>query len=183
VGEDEGRLPDPTATVIDAQGIKTSANVPASGQGIDASQNIGGRERSILIAMTGLLLTVLFTAASIRDSTAGKTLVKRLAAAHRAIRRGWAPAVASAIVGVVGRAPPGGSCPAGAWVWCSTDGGKRGWLDWLAWGAAWRMRRGALRGASAPGMGWIVEGDVLGVSDRAVSVTSLSWPGPGVCRG
>jgi hypothetical protein len=183
VGEDEGRLPDPTATVIDAQGIKTSANVPASGQGIDASQNIVGRERSILIDMTGLLLTVLFTAASIRDSTAGETLLKRLAAAHRAIRRGWAPAVASAMVGVVGRAPPRGSLS-----------GRRVGVVFHGWGKAWLARLAGVgrgledeaRGAAwgfGPGMGWIVEGDVLGVSDRAVSVTSLSWPGPGVCRG
>ncbi|KOT59232.1 transposase, partial [Streptomyces rimosus subsp. rimosus] len=33
VPEDEGRQPEPTAMVIDAQSIKTSANVPAAGQG------------------------------------------------------------------------------------------------------------------------------------------------------
>ncbi|KEF01943.1 transposase [Streptomyces rimosus] len=90
VREDEGRQPEPTAMVIDAQSIKTSANVPAAGQGADVGKKIVGRKRGVVIDTTGLLLAVLVTAASIQDSTAGETLLNRIAAAHPTIRKGWA---------------------------------------------------------------------------------------------
>ncbi|GIH95111.1 DDE transposase [Planobispora siamensis] len=45
----EGHTPDPSACVIDAQTIKTSANVPATGQGYDPGKKIAGRKRSIVI--------------------------------------------------------------------------------------------------------------------------------------
>jgi hypothetical protein len=35
--EGEGRNAEPSACVLDAQSIKTSANVPAAGQGMDAN--------------------------------------------------------------------------------------------------------------------------------------------------
>ena len=38
VCEAEGRDAEPSACVLDAQSIKTSANVPAAGQGIDAGK-------------------------------------------------------------------------------------------------------------------------------------------------
>lgn len=90
VREDEGRTPEPTAMVIDAQSIKTSTNVPAAGQGVDAAKKIMGRKRSVVIDTTGLLLTVLVTAASVQDSTAGETLLDRIAATHPTIRKDWA---------------------------------------------------------------------------------------------
>lgn len=49
-----------------------------------------GRKRSIVIDTTGLLLTVVVTAASIQDSVAGETLLDRIAAGHPSIRKGWA---------------------------------------------------------------------------------------------
>ncbi len=42
--EKEGRDAEPTACVIDAQSVKTSTRVPASGQGIDAGKKIVGRK-------------------------------------------------------------------------------------------------------------------------------------------
>jgi len=90
VREDEGRTPEPTAMVIDAQSIKTSTNVPATEQGVDAAKKIVGRKRSVVIDTTGLLLTVLVTAASVQDSTAGETLLNRIAAAYPTIRKCWA---------------------------------------------------------------------------------------------
>ncbi|MFF3488970.1 transposase [Streptomyces sp. NPDC002701] len=44
VREAEGRDAEPSARVLDAQSIKTSANVPAIGQGIDAGKEIAGRK-------------------------------------------------------------------------------------------------------------------------------------------
>lgn len=65
-------------------------DVPATEQGVDAAKNIVGRKRSVVIDTTGLLLTVLVTAASVQDSTAGETLLNRIAAAYPTIRKCWA---------------------------------------------------------------------------------------------
>ncbi|MFF4775880.1 transposase [Microtetraspora fusca] len=65
----EGHNPEPTACVIDSQSVKTSANVPATTQGIDAGKKILGRKRSIVTHTLGLLLAVLVTAASVSDGT------------------------------------------------------------------------------------------------------------------
>ncbi|MGW0316062.1 IS5 family transposase [Streptomyces flavidovirens] len=90
VRENEGRSPEPTGFVIDAQSVKTSTNVPAREQGADVGKRIVGRKRTIIIDTTGLMLTVLVTAASIQDSVAGERLLNRLAANHPGIRKGWA---------------------------------------------------------------------------------------------
>lgn len=49
---------EPNACALDAQSIKTSANVPATGQGIDAGKKIAGRKRHIGVDTLGLLLAV-----------------------------------------------------------------------------------------------------------------------------
>ncbi|MFD6826709.1 IS5 family transposase [Streptomyces sp. NPDC060085] len=89
VRRQEGREEEPTACVIDSQSIKTSTNVPACKQGIDAGKKIVGRKRSIVIDTVGLLLTVLVTAASVQDSIAGQTLIHRVAAEHPTVRKTW----------------------------------------------------------------------------------------------
>lgn len=53
VREAEGRRAEPSACVLDAQSIKTSANVPAAGQGIDAGKKIAGRKRHIGVDTLG----------------------------------------------------------------------------------------------------------------------------------
>ncbi|MFD4578047.1 IS5 family transposase [Streptomyces sp. NPDC058417] len=90
VREEEGRSPEPTGFVIDAQSVKTSTNVPLREQGADVGKKIVGRKRSIIIDTTGLMLTVLVTAASVQDSVAGERLLDRLAADHPGLRKGWA---------------------------------------------------------------------------------------------
>lgn len=90
VREEEGRSPEPTGFVIDAQSVKTSTNVPARERGADVGKRIVGRRRSIIIDTTGLMLTVLVTAVTIQDSVAGEHLLNRLAADHPGIRKGWA---------------------------------------------------------------------------------------------
>ncbi|MFC9978163.1 IS5 family transposase [Spirillospora sp. NPDC127200] len=84
-----GRAPDPSACVIDAQSVKTSTNVPAAGQGVDAAKKIVGRKRNIVTDTLGLLLAVLVTAASVQDSIAGTTLIDCIAADHPHIRTTW----------------------------------------------------------------------------------------------
>lgn len=58
VRETEGRDGEPTACLLDAQSVKTSANVPATSQGVDAGKKIAGRKRHIGVDTLGLLLAV-----------------------------------------------------------------------------------------------------------------------------
>jgi transposase len=86
----EGRPAEPSACIIDAQSVKTSANVPATSQGYDAGKKIAGRKRSIVTDTLGLLLAVLVTAAGVSDSAAGLPLLTQVAADHPTITKAWA---------------------------------------------------------------------------------------------
>jgi transposase len=71
----EGRKPEPTATVIDTQSVKTSTNVPLNSQGTDAAKKIVGRKRGILTDTIGLILAVIVTAASLSENAVGIQLL------------------------------------------------------------------------------------------------------------
>jgi transposase len=86
----EGREAEPSACVLDAQSIKTSANVPATGQGIDAGKKIAGRKRHIGVDTLGLLLAVWVTAASLSDNAGGIHLLSRIADTHPRVTKAWA---------------------------------------------------------------------------------------------
>ncbi|MGY3678324.1 hypothetical protein ACVWXU_001947 [Streptomyces sp. TE33382] len=88
--EVEGRDAEPTACILDAQSIKTSANVPASGQGIDAGKKIAGRKRHIGVDALGLLLAVLVTAAGVSDNVAGIHVLSNIAMDHPRVTKAWA---------------------------------------------------------------------------------------------
>ncbi|MFE6946646.1 IS5 family transposase [Streptomyces chartreusis] len=85
-----GRSAEPTAAVVDAQSVKTSANVAETSQGIDAGKKIAGRKRHLITDTLGLVLAVLVTAANIHDTTGGKLLLDDLAAAHPNVTKVWA---------------------------------------------------------------------------------------------
>ncbi len=87
--QQEDRGAEPSACIIDAQSVKTSTSVPATGQGTDAAKKIVGRKRSIVTDTIGLLLAVLVTAAGVQDSVAGTTLIDQVAATHPTIRKTW----------------------------------------------------------------------------------------------
>lgn len=70
--------------MLDAQSVKTSANVPAADQGIDAGKKIAGRKRHIGVETLGLLLIVWATAASVSDNTGGNHMLSRISAANLA---------------------------------------------------------------------------------------------------
>ncbi|MFI5552814.1 transposase, partial [Streptomyces sp. NPDC051738] len=74
----------------DAQSIKTSANVPTAGQGIDAGKKIAGRKRHIGVDTLGLLLAVWVTAASVSDNTGGIHLLSSIASANPHVTKAWA---------------------------------------------------------------------------------------------
>jgi len=90
VREAAGRDAEPSAWALDAQSIKRSANVPTTGQGIDAGKKIAGRKRHIGVDTLGLLLAVCVTAASISDNAGGIHLLPRIAKAHPRITKAWA---------------------------------------------------------------------------------------------
>jgi transposase len=90
VREAEGRKAEPSACVIDAQSVKTSANVPAPEQGIDAGKEIAGRKRHIGVDTLGLLLVVWVSAASASDNTHGIRLLDQIAAANPRVTKAWA---------------------------------------------------------------------------------------------
>ncbi|MFF5010204.1 IS5 family transposase [Streptomyces phaeochromogenes] len=89
VRRQEGRNAKPSACVIDAQSVKTSASVPAASQGTDNAKKIVGRKRSIVTDTIGLLLAVLVTAAGVQDSVAGTELLDQVAAEQPGLRKAW----------------------------------------------------------------------------------------------
>jgi len=89
VRQAEGRTFEASACVIDAQSVKTSANVPVAGQGTDAAKKIIGRKRSIATDTLGLLLAVVVTAAGVQDSAAGISLLDQLATGHPTVSKAW----------------------------------------------------------------------------------------------
>lgn len=85
----EGRKPEPTASVIDTQSIKTSSNVPLTSQGIDAAKKIVGRKRGILTDTIGLLLAVTVTAASLSENAVGIRLLDHASRTYPTISKSW----------------------------------------------------------------------------------------------
>ncbi|MGW7289069.1 IS5 family transposase [Streptomyces sp. NPDC054847] len=90
VRQAEGRSAEPSACVLDAQSVKTSANVPATGQGIDAGKKIAGRKRRLAVDALGLLLAVWVTAASVSDNAGGIHLLSHIAAENPRVTKAWA---------------------------------------------------------------------------------------------
>jgi transposase len=84
-----GRSEEPSAAILDAQSIRTSANVPESSQGIDAGKKIKGRKRHIATDTLGLLLVLMVTAASVQDTTGGRDVVSEMAARHPSVTMTW----------------------------------------------------------------------------------------------
>lgn len=76
--------------MLDAQSVKTSADMPAAGQGIDAGKKIAGRKRHIGVDTLGLLLAVWVTAASVSDNAGGIHLPSRIATASPHVSKAWA---------------------------------------------------------------------------------------------
>jgi putative transposase len=85
-----GRTAAPTAAIIDSQSVKGSEMIGCARRGYDAGKKINGRKRHIAVDTTGLLLTVLVTAASVQDRDAAKPLLWNLRKAFPQIRLAWA---------------------------------------------------------------------------------------------
>ncbi|MDI9960674.1 MULTISPECIES: IS5 family transposase [unclassified Rhodococcus (in: high G+C Gram-positive bacteria)] len=81
-----GRDRCPTAAVIDSQTLPAADTVPRSSRGWDGGKRTNGRKRHIAVDVTGLLLAVVVTAASIQDRDAAFRLLSRLRDAFSTIR-------------------------------------------------------------------------------------------------
>ncbi|PRX40117.1 transposase [Nonomuraea fuscirosea] len=84
-----GREPEPTASMIDTQSVKTSTNVPLTSQGTDAAKKIVGRKRGIATDALGLLLAVTVTAASLSENAIGIQLLNTVKETHPTITKAW----------------------------------------------------------------------------------------------
>ncbi|MFD6315824.1 IS5 family transposase [Streptomyces nigra] len=85
----EGRQPEPTASVIDTQSVKTSSNVPLNSQGTDAAKKIVGRKRGILTDTIGLILAVTVTAAGLSENAVGIRLLDQAKEKYPSISKSW----------------------------------------------------------------------------------------------
>ncbi|MDX3589019.1 IS5 family transposase [Streptomyces europaeiscabiei] len=85
----EGRKPEPTASVIDTQSVKTSTNMPVTSQGTDAAKKIMGRKRGILTDTIGLILAVTVTAADLSENALGIRLLDQAKEMYPTISKSW----------------------------------------------------------------------------------------------
>ncbi|HEV2259624.1 MAG TPA: IS5 family transposase [Streptosporangiaceae bacterium] len=88
-----GREAEPTAAVIDSQSVKAAETVAAASRGFDAGKKVQGRKRHIAVDVTGLLLTMLVTAASVQDRDAARPLLWNLRKAFPKVRLAWADGI------------------------------------------------------------------------------------------
>jgi len=86
----EGRDPEPSAGVIDAQSTKGADTVGASTRGYDAGKKVNGRKRHVVVDTMGLLLVVVVTAASVQDRDGGRLVTKAVHERHPGLRLIWA---------------------------------------------------------------------------------------------
>jgi transposase len=85
-----GRKAVPTAAVIDSQSVKGSEMIGRARRGYDAGKKINGTKRHLAVDTTGLLLTVLVTAASVQDRDAARPLLWNLRRAFPSVKLAWA---------------------------------------------------------------------------------------------
>jgi putative transposase len=71
-----GRVPRPSAGIIDSQSIKTSGS--GSQRGFDGHKRVKGRKRHMLLETQGMLLEVVVQAANTTDSGGAKALLSKL---------------------------------------------------------------------------------------------------------
>jgi transposase len=86
----EGRQPQPTAALIDAQSIRAAETVGRPSRGYDAGKHVNGRKRHIIVDTTGLLLAVLVTGAHVQDRDGGRALIWAVRQCFPTIRLIWA---------------------------------------------------------------------------------------------
>ena len=84
----EHRAVEPTASIVDAQSVRSSAQGGPSG--FDAGKKIKGRKRHLVTDTLGLILAVLITAANVQDRDAAEPVTAMAKAKYPTITKGWA---------------------------------------------------------------------------------------------
>lgn len=84
----KGRNRNPTASIIDAQSVKTTSLTES--KGYDGHKCIKGRKRHIAVDVLGLILYVVVHSAGIQDRKGGKMLMKKLLSIFPTIKKIWA---------------------------------------------------------------------------------------------
>ena len=87
-----GRSPAPSAAVIDSQSVRAADTVARPSRGWDNAKKVNGRKRHIAVDVSGLLLAIVVTPASVQDRDGARPLLWQLRAQHRGIRLAWADA-------------------------------------------------------------------------------------------
>jgi putative transposase len=77
VREQEGREPEPSASVIDARSVRGAATVTAASRGYDAGKKISGRKTFGVVDTLGLLVGVVVVVASTSDNAGGIAAICR----------------------------------------------------------------------------------------------------------
>lgn len=86
----EGKTPEPTAAIIDAQSVQGSDTVSRSTRGYDAGKKTNGRKRHIAVDTLGMLLVVMVTGANTQDRDGGRQVLWRLLNFFRNLDVVWA---------------------------------------------------------------------------------------------
>jgi transposase len=86
----QGRDPEPSAAVIDAQSVRGAETVGAAERGYDAGKRVNGTKRHIAVDTIGLLLAVVVTTAGVQDRDGALPLLTRLRAVCPRVMRAWA---------------------------------------------------------------------------------------------
>lgn len=83
-----GRNPDPSASIVDSQSVKTTEN-PGE-RGYDAGKKVNGRKRHILVDTIGLIIAVIVHAANVQDRDGAKLLLSKVIGCLPRLQLIWA---------------------------------------------------------------------------------------------
>ena len=86
--EREHRAVEPTAAIIDAQSVRTSAQ--GGPKGFDAGKKVKGRKRHLVTDTLGLLLAVLITTGDVQDRDAAEPVTASAVSKYPTLKKGWA---------------------------------------------------------------------------------------------